>query len=142
MLPLSTPHGQHRTLLQLLSPRTLPLGANHPSRALCDLETGAHKPLPLKFSHLIGFFDDQLNVPPKGNWSDLVGNRAFSYYFPSEARFLVCARVPAQEMGANDYRPHSHAGRSGRPCGEKWNRSEDLLSKSACPGKKSIGSAV
>jgi len=34
---------------------------------------------------IYGFFDDQLNTAPNGAWSDLVGNRAFSYYFPDEA---------------------------------------------------------
>jgi hypothetical protein len=32
-----------------------------------------------------GFFDDQLFSKPSGNWSDLVGNRALSCYFPREA---------------------------------------------------------
>jgi len=35
-----------------------------------------------------GFFDDQLNAAVQGNWPDLVGNRAFSYYFPERAAEL------------------------------------------------------
>jgi hypothetical protein len=35
-----------------------------------------------------GFFDDQLNAPVRGEWSDLVGNRAFSYYDPERAAEL------------------------------------------------------
>lgn len=35
-----------------------------------------------------GFFDDQLNAAIAGDWSDLVGNRAFSYYFPERAAEL------------------------------------------------------
>ena len=32
-----------------------------------------------------GFLDDQLNAPTRGDWSDLVGNRALSYYDPERA---------------------------------------------------------
>jgi len=35
-----------------------------------------------------GYFDDQLNASVGGDWSDLVGNRAFSYYFPEQAAEL------------------------------------------------------
>jgi hypothetical protein len=34
---------------------------------------------------IYGFFDDELNTTPNGNFSDLVGNRALAYYFPDEA---------------------------------------------------------
>jgi hypothetical protein len=34
---------------------------------------------------IYGFFDDQLNAAPDGKWEDLIGNRAFSYYFPQDA---------------------------------------------------------
>jgi hypothetical protein len=34
---------------------------------------------------IYGFFDDELNTTPSGNFSDLVGNRALAYYFPEEA---------------------------------------------------------
>jgi hypothetical protein len=34
---------------------------------------------------IYGFFDDQLNTAPSGPWSDLIGNRALSYYFPDDA---------------------------------------------------------
>ena len=70
-----------------LIPANLALGATTPVEHCVILKRALNKPLPLKFL-IYGFFDDQLNVPPKGNWSDLVGNRAFSYYFPSEAASL------------------------------------------------------
>jgi len=34
---------------------------------------------------IYGFFDDQLTGPQQGRLSDLVGNRALSYYFPKQA---------------------------------------------------------
>ncbi|HWF19483.1 MAG TPA: hypothetical protein VG754_09445, partial [Verrucomicrobiae bacterium] len=34
---------------------------------------------------IYGFFDDQLNQTVNGRYCDLVGNRAFSYYFPEDA---------------------------------------------------------
>jgi hypothetical protein len=37
---------------------------------------------------IYGFFDDQLYALPTGDPADLVGNRAFSYYFPAEAAEL------------------------------------------------------
>jgi hypothetical protein len=45
---------------------------------------------------IYGFFDDQLNAAPDGAWEDLIGNRAFSYYFPKDA--------------ASFYTPHSRLG--------------------------------
>lgn len=35
-----------------------------------------------------GYFDDQLLAAAAGAWPDLVGNRAFSYYFPARAAAL------------------------------------------------------
>jgi len=72
---------------QSIMPANLALGATTPVEHCVILKRALNKPLPLKFL-IYGFFDDQLNVPPKGNWSDLVGNRAFSYYFPKEAASL------------------------------------------------------
>jgi hypothetical protein len=37
---------------------------------------------------IYGFFDDQLSATSRGDWADLVGNRALSYYFPAEAAEL------------------------------------------------------
>lgn len=37
---------------------------------------------------IYGFFDDQLVAPVRGSFSDLVGNRALSYYFADEAAAL------------------------------------------------------
>src|SRR6266481_1541043 len=72
---------------QPVMPANLALGATTPVEHCLILKEAIHKPLPLKFL-IYGFFDDQLNVRPQGNWSDLVGNRALSYYFPSEAASL------------------------------------------------------
>ena len=42
-----------------------------------------------------GYFDDQLNATIGGDWSDLVGNRALSYYFPEQAAELY---VPGSSL--------------------------------------------
>lgn len=62
----------------------LALGATTPVEHYIVLkEALARAPHP---KYLIyGFFDDQLYSPVKGSYSDLVGNRAFSYYFPEDA---------------------------------------------------------
>jgi hypothetical protein len=65
----------------------LALGATSPVEHYLILKKAFEKPLKIKYL-IYGFFDDQLNVAADGNWSDLVGNRAFSYYFPKEAAEL------------------------------------------------------
>jgi len=37
---------------------------------------------------IYGFFDDQMNAPSRGEWADLIGNRALSYYFAEDAAAL------------------------------------------------------
>lgn len=60
------------------------LGATSPVEHCLILERALRKPLRLKYL-IYGFFDDQLNAPPRGDWSELVGNRAFAYYAPAQA---------------------------------------------------------
>lgn len=68
-----------------LVPLNLGLGATTPvEHALIwrkALESPTFRPRFLVY----GFFDDQLNAFVRGDWPDLVGNRAFSYYFPRRA---------------------------------------------------------
>lgn len=68
-------------------PLNLALGATTPVEHLLILNRALKQPIKLKYL-IYGFFDDQLNAPVRGDWADLVGNRAFSYYFPSEAAEL------------------------------------------------------
>src|SRR6266404_1200005 len=79
---------------QAIVSANLALGATTPVEHYLILNRALNKPLPLKLL-IYGFFDDQLNVRPQGNWSDLVGNRAFSYYFPSEA---ACLYAPGSRL--------------------------------------------
>ena len=65
----------------------LALGATSPVEHYLILKKAFEKPLKVKYL-IYGFFDDQLNAAADGNWSDLVGNRAFSYYFPRDAAEL------------------------------------------------------
>jgi len=68
-------------------PVNIALGATSPVEHYLILKHALDRPIHPK--HLVyGFFDDQLNVPSRGDWADLVGNRAFSYYFPDEAAAL------------------------------------------------------
>ena len=62
----------------------LGLGATTPVEHYLILKHAFSRPVRIKYV-IYGFFDDQLNAAPNGNWQDLVGNRAFSYYFPREA---------------------------------------------------------
>ncbi len=65
-------------------PVNLALGATSPVEHYLILHQAFRHPLHLKYL-VYAFFDDQLNAAAHGDWSDLVGNRAFSYYFPDEA---------------------------------------------------------
>lgn len=60
------------------------LGATTPVEHFLILKQALQRPLNVRCL-VYGFFDDQLNAPARGSWSDLVGNRAFSYYFPHDA---------------------------------------------------------
>jgi hypothetical protein len=62
----------------------LSLGATTPVEHYLILKQALQRPIHLKYL-IYGFFDDQLNAPARGNWSDLMGNRVFSYYFPKDA---------------------------------------------------------
>jgi hypothetical protein len=63
------------------------LGATSPVEHYLILKRALDRPIHPKCL-IYGFFDDQLNAPVRGDWADLVGNRAFSYYFPDEAAAL------------------------------------------------------
>ena len=65
-------------------PVNLALGATTPVEHYLILKHALAQPVHLKYL-VYGFFDDQLNAPVSGNWTNLMGNRAFSYYFPEEA---------------------------------------------------------
>jgi hypothetical protein len=67
-----------------ISAANLALGATSPVEHYLILKQALQRPIRLKWL-IYGFFDDQLNAAPQGKWSELVGNRAFSYYFPNEA---------------------------------------------------------
>jgi hypothetical protein len=73
----------------------LGLGATTPVEHYLILKQALSQPVHVKYV-IYGFFDDQLNAAPDGAWEDLIGNRAYSYYFPKEA--------------AAFYAPHSQLG--------------------------------
>src|SRR5262249_8909965 len=62
----------------------LGLGATTPVEQYLILKCALAQPIHPKFL-VYGFFDDQLNAPVIGDWADLIGNRALSYYYPKEA---------------------------------------------------------
>jgi hypothetical protein len=68
-------------------PANIALGATSPVEHYLILKHALERPIHPKYL-IYGFFDDQLNAPSRGDWADLVGNRAFSYYFPDEAAAL------------------------------------------------------
>jgi hypothetical protein len=74
----------------------LGLGATTPVEHYLILKRALSKPNHLKYV-VYGFFDDQLNVSVRGNWEDLLGNRAFSYYFPKDAAAFY---TPNSRLGA------------------------------------------
>jgi hypothetical protein len=69
------------------TPVNIALGATSPVEHYLILKHALDRPIHPKYL-VYGFFDDQLNAPSRGDWADLVGNRAFSYYFPDEAAAL------------------------------------------------------
>jgi hypothetical protein len=71
----------------------LGLGATTPVEHYLILKRAFSRGVHIKYV-IYGFFDDQLSAPVDGKWEDLIGNRAFSYYFPRDA--------------AAFYSPHSH----------------------------------
>jgi hypothetical protein len=68
-------------------PVNIALGATSPVEHYLIFKHALDRPIHPKVL-VYGFFDDQLNAPSRGDWADLVGNRAFSYYFPDEAAAL------------------------------------------------------
>jgi hypothetical protein len=68
-------------------PVNIALGATSPVEHYLILKHALDRPIHPKYL-VYGFFDDQLNASTRGDWADLVGNRAFSYYFPEEAAGL------------------------------------------------------
>jgi hypothetical protein len=65
----------------------LGLGATTPVEHYLILKDAFSRGLHIQYV-VYGFFDDQLNLTPLGGWDDLIGNRAFSYYFPKDAATL------------------------------------------------------
>jgi hypothetical protein len=72
-------------------PINIALGATSPVEHYLILNHALARPIHPKYL-IYGFFDDQLCAPSRGDWADLVGNRAFSYYFPDEAAALYAPR--------------------------------------------------
>jgi hypothetical protein len=72
---------------EAIHPANIALGATSPVEHYLILKHALAHNLHLKYI-IYGFFDDQLNAPVHGDWSELVGNRALSYYFPDEAASL------------------------------------------------------
>jgi hypothetical protein len=68
-------------------PVNIALGATSPVEHYLILRHAFDRPIHPKYL-VYGFFDDQLNASSRGDWADLVGNRAFSYYFPDDAAAL------------------------------------------------------
>jgi len=89
-----------------IAPINLALGATTPVEHDLILKQALGQPLHLKYV-IYGFFDDQLNAPVGGNWSDLVGNRAFSYYFPAEAAAFYApgSRLKKWQLGITAHIP-------------------------------------
>src|SRR5207253_4864849 len=74
----------HKNAIQ---PFNIALGATSPVEHYLILKKAFTRPVRIKYV-VYGFFDDELNAPVTGQWSELVGNRALSYYFPNEAAAL------------------------------------------------------
>ena len=62
----------------------LALGATSPVEHYLVLKAALDEGLRPKY-FIYGFFDDQLTSAVKGDWQELIGNRAISYYFADEA---------------------------------------------------------
>jgi hypothetical protein len=84
----------------------LGLGATTPVEHYLILKDVFSRGLHIQYI-VYGFFDDQLNLAPAGNWNDLIGNRAFSYYFPKEAAALYQpdSRLTAYRMEFTEHIP-------------------------------------
>jgi hypothetical protein len=84
----------------------LGLGATTPVEHYLILKRAFTRSVPIRYI-VYGFFDDQLNADSSGNWDDLVGNRAFSYYFAGDAAALYFphSRVEAWKMETVEHIP-------------------------------------
>lgn len=84
----------------------LGLGATTPVEHYLILKRAFSQPVHIKYV-IYGFFDDQLNAAPDGNWEDLVGNRAFSYYFPKDAAafYAPSSRLAEWRMELTEHVP-------------------------------------
>ena len=67
----------------------LALGATFPVEHSLILEEALNRPIHLKYL-FYGFFDDKLSTASTCKLSDLIGNRAFVFYFPERAADLFC----------------------------------------------------
>ncbi len=85
--------------VRVAAPMNLALGGTSPVEHVLILNRALQRPLKINYV-IYGFFDDQLTSPVRGDWSDLIGNRALSYYFPDEAAALYApgARTKKWEM--------------------------------------------
>ncbi len=88
----------------------LALGATSPVEHYLILDQALRQPLQRAKYLVYGFFDDQLHSPPAGDWSDLVGNRALSYYFPEQAASLYAPGSRLKKMAARVHTPDSAPG--------------------------------
>lgn len=84
----------------------LGLGATTPVEHYLILKRAFSQHVHIKYV-IYGFFDDQLNASTSGKWEDLIGNRAFSYYFPREAAafYEPHSRVAAYQMELIEHIP-------------------------------------
>ncbi len=73
----------------------LGLGATTPVEHYLILKRALAEPVHIQYV-IYGFFDDQLNAAADGAWEDLIGNRAFSYYFPKDAAMFY---TPNSRLG-------------------------------------------
>ena len=84
----------------------LGLGATTPVEHYLILKRAFAQPIHIKYV-IYGFFDDQLNAPANGDWADLIGNRALSYYFPKDAAAFYAphSRISEWRMEITEHVP-------------------------------------
>jgi len=66
----------------------LALGGTSPLEHYLILRQAYRRPIHPRLI-IYGFMDDQLSSSVEGDWHDLTGNRALSYYFPGDAASLL-----------------------------------------------------
>lgn len=84
----------------------LGLGATTPVEHYLILKRALSRSAHIKYV-IYGFFDDQLNAAPSGPWEDLIGNRAFSYYFPKDAAafYVPDSRIEEWRLDLTEHVP-------------------------------------